>query len=198
VTYHHNYFVNTDGRNPSLRFGAVHMFNNYYGNITDYGLAARDGAHAKVENCHYENVKLPMSTDKFPVDGLPNGYICQSGNTFSGTCGANVISQTGCDFWNSTTLPYSYTPDPVTTVKATVQQYAGLGNNPTVEIVSAATQRTTNQQKNRVSPFLTGYGAPPVGQELFDLSGRSLAHNSSREKTGGRIILLRKSPEKLP
>jgi pectate lyase len=134
VTYHHNYFVNTDGRNPSIRFGATHMFNNYYGNITDYGLAARDGAHAKVENCHYENVKLPMSTDKFPVDGLPNGYICQTGNIFTGTCGADVISQTGCDFWNSSTLPYSYTLDAVNTVKAMVQKNAGFGNNPMVGV----------------------------------------------------------------
>lgn len=129
VTYHHNWFSHTDGRNPSLRFGAAHMFNNYFGDITDYGIAVRDGGHAKLENNVYFNVKLPMSTDKFPVDGLPNGYICETGNVLSGTTGAKVISQTGCDFWNQSTLPYAYSVDPVSEVQATVQQYAGMGDN---------------------------------------------------------------------
>jgi pectate lyase len=128
ITYHHNWFSYTEGRNPSIRFGAIHMFNNYFEEITDYGIAARDGAHAKIENCHYKNVVLPMSTDKFPVSGLPNGYICESGNIFTGTCGANVISQTGCDFWDSATLPYSYTLDPVETVEGTVKLLAGVDN----------------------------------------------------------------------
>ena len=129
VTYHHNWFSHTDGRNPSLRFGAAHMFNNYFGEISDYGIAVRDGGHAKLENNIYHNVKLPMSTDKFPVDGMPNGFICETGNVLSGTTGAKVISQTGCDFWNQSTLPYAYTVDPVATVQAVVQQYAGMGDN---------------------------------------------------------------------
>jgi uncharacterized protein YjdB len=125
ITYHHNWFSHTDGRNPSIRFGAIHMFNNYYEEISDYGLAARDGAHAKVENCHYNNVLLSMSTDKFPVSGLPNGFICQSGNLFTGSTGAPVISQTGCDFWNN--LPYSYTLDPVANVASIVKANCGVG-----------------------------------------------------------------------
>jgi pectate lyase len=129
VTYHHNWFSYTDGRNPSLRFGAVHMFNNYFENITDYGIATRDGGHAKLENNIYFNVKVPMSTDKFPVDGLPNGFICETGNILSGTTGAKVISQTGCDFWNPTTLPYTYTLDPVSSLQVIVQQYSGMGDN---------------------------------------------------------------------
>jgi len=186
VTYHHNYFVNTDGRNPSLRFGAVHMFNNYYGNITDYGLAARDGAHAKVENCHYENVKLPMSTDKFPVDGLPNGYICQSGNIFTGTCGANVISQTGCDFWNSTTLPYSYKLDDVATVKATVQQYAGLGNNPVVAVHhNVQTSLGATRKNSQVRVHLTCSGLSLPKGEMFDLSGKIV---TSKNRPTGRHL----------
>lgn len=134
VTYHHNWFSYTDGRNPSVRFGAVHMFNNYFEEITDYGIAARDGAHAKLENNVYHNVKLPMSTDKFPVNGLPNGYICESGNILSGTTGEKVISQAGCDFWNSTTLPYSYTLDAVSTVEQTVKTYAGILTGPKTEV----------------------------------------------------------------
>jgi pectate lyase len=183
VTYHHNYFKNTSGRNPSLRFGAVHMFNNYYTTIDDYGLASRDGGHAKVENCIYENVKLPMSTDKFPVDDLPNGYICQSGNLFTGTCGDNVISQTGCDFWNSTTLPYKYTLDPVNSVKETVVKYAGFGNNPAVSVRHVHESAETIHMQSRSSlQVRVSNSAAKVGGEIFDITGKSLKNQSHAAK----------------
>lgn len=142
ITYHHNWFSNTDGRNPSIRFGAIHLFNNFFEDLTDYGIAARDGAHAKIENSIYHNVLLPMSTDKFPVSGLPNGYICESGNLFTGTSGANVISQTGCDFWDAAMLPYSYTLDPVETLEGTVKSAAGVGIVTSVELAVELTAFT--------------------------------------------------------
>jgi pectate lyase len=189
VTYHHNNFVNTDGRNPSLRFGAVHMFNNYYGDITDYGLAARDGGHAKVENCCYENVKLPMSTDKFPVEGLPDGYICQSGNVFSGTCGGNEISQAGCDFWNSSTLPYSYTLDAVGTVKATVQKYAGCGNNASTGINGNAAAPSEGGGAKRVFTVHTALDDfRALTGDAFDVRGRKIAGDFLKGKPRFRGI----------
>ena len=124
ITYHHNYFQHTDGRNPSLRYGALHMFNNYLENITDYGIAVRQGAHAKLENNHFESVKIPITTNKF--DG-PEGYVCLSGNLYSGTCSDadNSITQTDCDFWND--LPYTYTPDSAHEVSTLVKLFAGAG-----------------------------------------------------------------------
>ncbi|UII28614.1 right-handed parallel beta-helix repeat-containing protein [Fulvivirga maritima] len=124
ITYHHNYFYNTYGRNPSLRYGAIHMYNNYFNKISDYGLAARVGAHALVENCHYNDVDISMSTDKFPVSGMPNGYICQSGNLLTGDTGEPIISQTGCDWWN---LPYDYEMAPASTLAGTLPSQVGVG-----------------------------------------------------------------------
>ncbi len=175
VTYHHNWFSHTDGRNPSLRFGAAHLFNNVFENITDYGIAARVGAHAKVENNVYTDVKLPMSTDKFPVDGMPNGFICESGNLINGGSGENVISQTGCDWWTSSTLPYAYTLDPIATVQAEVRQNAGRGNN---EVVVSMAPRKAKQ--GRLSPALAvgarfGGAASPFpfdGVRRVDPAGR--------------------------
>jgi pectate lyase len=152
ITYHHNWFSNTDGRNPSIRFGAIHMFNNYFEDVSDYGIAARNGAHAKIENSHYHNVLLPMSTDKFPVDGLPNGYIWETGNLFTGTSGSNIISQTGADFWNSTSLPYSYTLDSVGTVAGTVTMLAGTGITLTAE-EEAPSPRHYGLRQNFPNPF---------------------------------------------
>ena len=206
VTYHHNYFVNTDGRNPSIRYGATHMFNNYYGDITDYGLASRDGAHAKVENCHYENVKLPMSTDKFmdpssDAGDKIGGYICQTGNLFTGTCGANVISQTGCDFWNSSTLPYSYTLDDVNTVKTTVARYAGFGSNPTDIADDPGTGIHPTTSSTLIAAFnLSTSGAVRQGKrdrtvEVFDINGRKVAAGRASSGVCSRgIYIIRIKP----
>lgn len=190
VTYHHNYFVNTEGRNPSIRYGATHMFNNYYGNITDYGLASRNGARAKVENCHYENVKLPMSTDKFmdpssDAGDKIGGYICQTGNLFTGTCGTNVVSQTGCDWWNSSTLPYSYTLDDVNSVKETVRRYAGFGNNPEVNVIARMEARASAAPERKTVYIATGpvmRRAGPDAADVFDINGRKLSPASVQGK----------------
>lgn len=125
VTFHHNWFSNTDGRNPSLRFGQVHYFNNYLENISDYGFAVRNGAHAKIENCHFESVKIPIATDKFKG----HGYACVSGCIYTGSCteADNQISDpVDCDFWDDQ-IPYNYQLDDVQTVKSTIQQFAGVG-----------------------------------------------------------------------
>jgi pectate lyase len=172
VTYHHNWFHHTDGRNPSLRFGAVHMFNNVFEDITDYGIAARAGAHAKLENNVYHNVKLPMSTDKFPVEGLPNGFICEAGNVLSGTTGAKVISQTGCEFWNAASLPYGYVLDPIAKAETEVRQHSGLGDNP-VAVLSPA----------EVAP---AWASGMIS--TFDLQGRRLRAPLSRVVRVERFI----------
>jgi hypothetical protein len=85
-----------------------------------------------------------MSTDKFPVEGLPNGYICESGNVIGGTSGENVISQTGCDWWNNSTLPYAYTVDAISTVEAEVRQNAGRGGNVVVGIRPGVSRKNWN------------------------------------------------------
>jgi pectate lyase len=40
VTYHHNWFEGTVQRNPRIRFGEVHVFNNYYDGVTGYGMVS--------------------------------------------------------------------------------------------------------------------------------------------------------------
>jgi hypothetical protein len=100
------------------------MYNNYLENISDYGIAVRQGAHAKFENNHFESVQIPITTDKF--DG-PDGYVCLAGNIYSGACSAasNSITQTDCDFWND--LPYDYSLDSAHHVAMIVKLFAGAG-----------------------------------------------------------------------
>lgn len=149
ITCHHNYFQNTDGRNPSLRFGALHMFNNYLENITDYGIAIRQGAHLKLENNHFESVHIPITTNKF--DG-PEGYVCLSGNIYSGTCSAtdNSITQTDCDFWND--LPYTYKPDSAHHISMLVKLFAGAGVLDTIKAADPDTNEIPVSNKEITIP----------------------------------------------
>ena len=126
ITFHHNWFSYTDGRNPSLRYGAIHMFNNYFENISDYGIAVRLGAHALLENNHFESVQIPITTNKFSGS---EGWICESGNIYSGTCSAtdNSITQTDCEFWDEAELKYAYVLDAAEKVAVEVKQYCGVG-----------------------------------------------------------------------
>jgi pectate lyase len=201
ITLHHNYHQNTDGRNPSLRFGAVHMFNNYFDNISDYGLAARDGGHAKVENCHYNNVKLSMSTDKFPVEGLPNGYICQSGNLFTGSTGAPVISQTGCDWWTSSTLPYSYTLDAVSTVATNVPNNVGVGLVDELKSSQETIPASINSFDVYPNPFNSSATinfsiktARDLSFKLYDMTGRMVDEISTKHYYAGENKVIYNNP----
>jgi len=198
ITLHHNYFENTSGRNPSLRWGAVHMFNNYFKDIDDYGTAVRQGAHALIQNNVYENVNIPIATDKF--DGI-EGYACENGNIFSGTSGANSITQTGCDWWNSTTLPYSYTPDAASSVAANVSANAGVEvtsgstSNIRVENQSLALSNTTADGfyvKNYPNPMsdVTVFEfniikSGNVKISLYDISGKKVDDIINRQFSAG-------------
>jgi hypothetical protein len=138
-------------------------------------------------------VVLPMSTDKFPVSGLPNGYICQSGNLFTGTSGSNVISQTGCEFWDSTVLPYAYTLDPVESVENTVKLLAGTGLITSVVESGAAPVRSGLLQiyPNPFNPSTTvTYELAtrgPVNVTLFDALGREVREIVNDEMGPGRF-----------
>ena len=123
ITIHHNIFENTNGRNPSLRWGAAHIYNNLYFNIDDYAIALRQGAHGLIENNLFIDVNIPVSTNKFDGDG----FACMSGNVYSGTAleSRNSITQTGCEFWE--TLPYDYSLDETALVEALLRENCGVG-----------------------------------------------------------------------
>jgi pectate lyase len=120
VTYVHNWFDGTVQRNPRVRFGnPVHVLNNYFYGNTGYGVASTCGAGVYVERNYFENV--PSTVVKQTGDS-PAGYIKLLNNikVNSGTeetnVGANVLA-----------IPYSYTPEANSTVKATVTAGAGVG-----------------------------------------------------------------------
>lgn len=121
VTYHHNSFVNSGGRNPSVRFGLVHVFNNHYLDIDDYAIASRQNAQVVIENNWFENVNRPIRADTSlsPVAGFVRGVDT---NAFV-NCTASSIT-TPPATW---VPPYAYSLDPLDDLPVYVGWWAGVG-----------------------------------------------------------------------
>ncbi len=117
VTYHHNFFNGTDQRNPRVRFGEqVHVFNNYYKDIGDYGIATTMDAGVIVEANYFENTESP--TEIGQGDSDPGRLVAMD----------NVLDNSGEILTAgsvNTDLPYSYSPDPADQIPGIVQGGAG-------------------------------------------------------------------------
>ncbi|WP_225992843.1 hypothetical protein [Actinomadura rudentiformis] len=103
-----------------MRFAnPVHVVNNYYSNIGSYGTASTMGAGVFVDRNYYENVRRPTSIKE---GDSAEGNIRESGNHLVGS-GAIVTRNPG----SVAAIPYSYSGEPGTSVKATVTAGAGVG-----------------------------------------------------------------------
>jgi pectate lyase len=144
VTYHHNWWGELcRERLPSVRFGRVHLFNNYYnapGN--NYCARTRVGAELRVENNFFENVRNPWEQYVTGASGA-QGKLFASGNnvglgdtsygvTWTGTVnhkdGTVTNMLPGTD--NVFAAPYSYSLHNALDVKSVVTTYAGAGKGP--------------------------------------------------------------------
>jgi pectate lyase len=121
VTYHHNLFRRVEGRNPSIRFGTGHVYNNHYLDIPDYGIASRQNAQVRVENNYFDTVDQPIRADTSLSDVA--GFVNQVNTNVFVNCGPNSITTAPGNF----VPPYSYPLDPAASVPAIVQQGAGAG-----------------------------------------------------------------------
>jgi pectate lyase len=119
VTYAYNWFDGTGQRNPRVRFGnPVHVLNNYYNDIGDYGVASTIEAGVLVEGNYFENVEDPFHLGE---GDSPAGSLVETNNHFvssgSGQAGGSVAD-----------IPYDYTAAPADSVKDTVTGGAGVGH----------------------------------------------------------------------
>lgn len=127
VTYHHNWFRGTQFYNPKVRFGTVHIFNNYYdfaAGSDAKGIVSQLGAQVLVEGNFFRNVAVPMSTvdNESASDPSKEGYILERQNEFVGGS-ASIITKIAT--WTPSPSDYSYTPDPAARVPASVGTCAG-------------------------------------------------------------------------
>jgi pectate lyase len=112
VTYYNCHWANLNSRGPSVRFGTVHLWNNYYENVND-GINVRLGAQALVQNNVWVSGKKPL----YAVDN--DGFAVASGNDFGG---ASNTAPAG----TLTSVPYAIPSlAPASAVKAAVVGSAG-------------------------------------------------------------------------
>ena len=121
VTYHHNFFTRVDGRNPSVRFGTAHVYNNYYLDIPDYGIASRMGARVRVENNYFQNVAEPIRADTSLSPQA--GSVSHVDTNIFNACGPNSITSSPSTW----VPPYNYPLDAAASVPTIVQQWSGVG-----------------------------------------------------------------------
>jgi pectate lyase len=117
TTYHHNWFDATTQRHPRVRYGEVHVYNNYYNDLGDYGIGAGVQARIYSEYNYFENVE---DCSQF----YGTGYLKDIGS-FMVNCETFETNPSGVT-WNPQSY-YSYTADPVANVKDLCIQYAGAG-----------------------------------------------------------------------
>ncbi|GAA1033941.1 hypothetical protein GCM10009557_37200 [Virgisporangium ochraceum] len=118
VTYHHNWFDSTNQRNPRVRFGdQVHVYNNYYNDTGNYGVASTMNAGVIVEGNYFLNVDDPYHLAE--GDSGPGRLVARNNclvNSGSGETGGSVGNPS-----------YSYTVQTACSINGIVSGGAGTG-----------------------------------------------------------------------
>ena len=140
VTFHHNWFgENVRERMPSIRWGTVHLYNNYYSAAgNNYCIRTRLNAQARIENNVFENVRNPWEIYLTDMTNAVGKILATNNlqlNTVWGHSTTNtkkslsiVLVTPGTDA--VFTPPYAYAPDAPEKVKAGVTNGAGAGRGP--------------------------------------------------------------------
>lgn len=170
-TFHHNHFRNILSRQPMIRFGKAHIYNNYIHDGGGNGIDVRIDSDLLIEKNQFailskavfgsdggkatlvDNVAIGNSSKKTTIDELPQG---------------------------SFRPPYAYTADAVGEVISLTTTYAGVGKISTAEYETGATSLGRNPAgPARVAARLIGgritfLSAPGAAAGAADLRGRSL------------------------
>lgn len=135
VTFHNNHFLDITERAPRVRFGKVHVYNNYYeGDKSDavYPHGYSIGVAYKAKIISQNNVfdiagaSSCAQVIKNPGSSSKTGAITDAGSLLNGSA-LNLSS--ACSFSSDVgwTVPYTASPLPASAVKASVQGNAGVG-----------------------------------------------------------------------
>ena len=122
ITWHHNWWA--DGvmeRQPRVRFGQNHVFNNLYTCAGDnYCVRAGIQAHILLQNNAFTGVKTPQQFNS--TADQATAYITATGNVYTNCSGTQATGGGGTPF---TTPTYAFTLDAASAVSAAVQSGAG-------------------------------------------------------------------------
>jgi len=122
ITWHHNWWAdNVHERQPQVRFGKNHLFNNLWTSSgNNYCVRAVIDAHIFLDYNVFSGVKDPHL---FYTNATATSNITADSakNTYTGTSGSKLTGGSGAAY----TPSYSYTPDAISQVQSLVQSGAG-------------------------------------------------------------------------
>lgn len=137
ITFHHNRWENVNSRLPLIRFGQIHLFNNFYYKVDSTAINSRMGAIVRVENNYFDNVKNPVLSKDSSVLGqwqLINNKLGKNIKWSLAEDAQNRLADSRLRDEKSTgelTLPadYSYTDVllPVDAIEKHLKRFAGAG-----------------------------------------------------------------------
>lgn len=152
ATYHHNYFVRTDQRNPRIGYGLGHVFNNLYQNIGSYAIGVHTQAKVMSENNYFANtVKYPFEQMyASSLDDASCGFYADKGSYFGKALATDFKHRlTRTDFepvwWYDYDFALDATED-LTALETIVGPVEGLENEPILWPGNGATNLSTNIQ----------------------------------------------------
>jgi len=125
VTVHHCFFNGTYQRHPRVRYGMVHLYNNYYRNITAYAIGRGVGSQIYSEQNYFDNVHEVIrahDTASEPGYAKDIGSINATSPEWD-PAGVN---------WNPAEY-YNYSADPAVSVKDTCILEAGANKIPFIK-----------------------------------------------------------------
>jgi pectate lyase len=208
VTFHHCWYDQLcNERMPSVRYGRVHVYNNYYSSDSAlYGVRTRLYAQCVVENNYFEHGKNPWELGLSIAPGTTTGKLRAANNNISylemfngiqwidgwyndGVIVAKLIPGTDTVF----TPPYSYSLNNALDVKNMV--IAGAGNKGIADGVSEPTVKITGfvLYQNYPNPFnpstTVRYSLVKSGRislKVYDVYGREIATLAEGMKSAGQ------------
>jgi pectate lyase len=176
ITMHHNWYdAGCDQRMPRVRFGTVHVYNNFYGCANNsYCIGTGVECHIRVESCSFENVNNPWND----INGMANG----------GEIGWNnlkLLQATQPTYapnkWPVFTPSYTFVMDKVDDIKGLVtDRVYGAGNRLSRSTVATAPHLAPGTLKRNKDSEGPGGAMLPV----FDYSGKRVAYLESGEIDG--------------
>lgn len=105
ASYHHNYYDNADSRQPRVRDYTVHVYNNYFKNISKYCIGNAKEANIFSENNYFDNVKYPY------ISGS-QGHDIKADGTSTLSKEKGGITKVYGDVYNGANTKTSYQEDP--------------------------------------------------------------------------------------
>jgi len=117
ITWHHNWWAdNVHERQPQVRFGKNHLFNNLWTSSADnYCVRAVIDAHLFLESNVFSDVKDPHLF--YGSASSTSNIAANSTNTYTNTSGSKLTGGSGTAY----TPTYSYAPDATAQVQTLVQ-----------------------------------------------------------------------------